>query len=315
MNEILTYPWKKVENVFFDIASNKTPSYKQSEIDASLSFLKQISFIDEDKNITDIGRSYYTHKFVLGDEEQSLGILSCTLKETKPIQIICQVLWGKSNITKGNIQNLLHVEKIINPSNNVNLGPFLSILNKCKIISYDKKSGLIKVIYNPQIENVSAKSLFIAPEKPFTNIMHLRNVLAECNDYICWLDKHFGPKGFEPLIESVDANKVEHIKILTGNSHIDERMKKDFKRFKEEMKSRGINTECRVILDKGIFHDIHDRWIISNDITYNVPPINSIYKGQFSEISITDKQPPFEEWWDSATELFSGWNLIQNSRK
>ncbi|AFV24996.1 hypothetical protein Mpsy_2795 [Methanolobus psychrophilus R15] len=299
--------------VFFDIASNKTLSYKQSELDASLSFLKSISFIDQDCNITDIGRAYYKEKFVLADEEQSLEILSRTLKKTKAVQMICQVMWGKTKVTKRNIQNLFHVEEIIAPSNNVDLGPFLSILNKCKVINYDKKSGFVKIHYNPQMEDISSKSLFIAPDKPFTNIMHLRKTLAECEEYIWWLDRHFGAKGFEPLIESVDANKVQDIKILCGNSHIDEKMKSDFKRFKEEMKSRGINTECRVILDKTTFHDIHDRWIISKSAIYNVPPINSIYKGQYAEIKTTDKKPPFEEWWKKATELLSGWSIIQNS--
>lgn len=315
MSQIPTHPWTKVEKVFFDIASNKSPSYKQSELDTSLAFLKHISFIDEKCNLTDIGKAYYTEKFVLSDEEKSLEILSCTLKETKPVQVICQLMWGKVNISKENIQNLLHVEKIISPSKKINLGPFLSILNKCSIISYSKQSGLIKILYNPQMDNISNKSLFISPEKPFTNVMHLRKILSDCEGYIWWLDRHFAAKGFEPLIESIDANKVQEIRILSGNSHVDENMKKDFKRFKEEMKRRGINTECRIILDKTIFHDIHDRWIISNNVTYNVPPINSIYKGQFSEINITDKQPPFEKWWISATELFSGWNKIQDARK
>ncbi|MDA0525798.1 hypothetical protein [Methanococcoides alaskense] len=315
MTQILTHPWTKVEKIFFDIASNKDLSYNQSELDTSLSFLKGIYFIDKNCNLTDIGKSYYTEKFVLADEDQAFETLSCALKKTKPVHMICQIMWGKTNISKDNILNLLHVEKILDSSKKVNLGSFLFILNKCNIISYDKKSGLIKILYNPLIENISTKSLFIAPEKPFTNVMHLRKILAECDGYIWWLDKHFGAKGFEPLVESVDANKVEHIKILTGNPHIDEKMKNDFKRFKEEMKNRGIDAECRVILDKGTFHDIHDRWIISKDLIYNVPPINSIYKGQFSEINITNKMPPFEKWWDSATELFSGWNHIQNSKK
>lgn len=315
MNQILISSWTKVEKIFFDLASNKTLSYKQSDLDASLSFLKYISFIDDDCNLSEIGRTYYTEKFVLADEEKSLEILYCALKETKSVQMICQIMWGKTKINKENILNLLYVEKVIDPSMKVDLGPFLSILNKCNIISYNKKSGLIKVLYNPQTENISAKSLFVAPGKPFTNIMHLRKILGDCDGYIWWLDKHFGSKGFEPLIEAVDANKVKDIKILAGNSNVNDQMKKDFKRFQTEMNDRGINVECRVLLDKNIFHNIHDRWIIANNVTYNVPPINSIYKGQYAEINITDKQPPFEKWWEVGTELVSGWNLIQNSKK
>lgn len=315
MTQILTYPWTKVEMVFFDIASNKTLPYKQSELDASVSFMKCISFIDGDCNLTEIGKAYYTEKFVLADEKQSLRILSCALKEIKPVQIICQIMWGKAKINKEHIQNLLYVEKMIDSSMKVDLGPFLSILNKCNIINYNKKTGLIKILYNPQMENISTKSLFIAPEKPFTNVMHLRKILAKCDGYIWWLDRHFEAKGFEPLIEAVDANKVKNVKILTGNSHANDKMRKDFKRFHGEMNGRGINVECRVILDKDISQDIHDRWIISNNAIFNVPPINTIFKGQYAEINITDKQPPFDEWWGTATELLSGWNLIQNSKK
>ena len=291
MTQILTHPWTKVEKIFFDVASNKELHYKHSEIDASLSFLKYISFIDKEYNLTDLGKSYYNEKFVLADEEEAVNILSCTLKETKPVQMICQILWGKNDITKENILNLLYVEKMINSSKKFNLGSFLFVLNKCSIISYDKKSGFIKVLYNPQMEDISAKSLFIAPEKPFTNVMHLRKILTKCNGYIWWLDKHFDSKGFEPLIESIDANKIDHIKILMGNTNVNQKMKKDFKRLNEEFNMRGIDIECRVILNKSNFHEIHDRWIITNDIVYNVPPINSIYRGQFCEINITDKIP------------------------
>jgi hypothetical protein len=36
-----------------------------------------------------------------------------------------------------------------------------------------------------------------------------------------------------------------------------------------------------------------------------MPPINTLLKGDYSEISETPQPPPFKEWWAVGTDLFS----------
>jgi hypothetical protein len=37
----------------------------------------------------------------------------------------------------------------------------------------------------------------VHPERPYSNVRNLREVLRACKDYIWWADPHFAKKGFE----------------------------------------------------------------------------------------------------------------------
>jgi hypothetical protein len=311
ISEIPLIPWPKIEKILFSIGKGyRTDSPRKSDIDKALIFLESILFIDGDRQLTESGKKYYSHIFILNDQNSGYAFLSEKLKELKSVQLVCQVLWGREGLTKENIINLFYMEGVVNPTDKINLGPFISLLNKCKILSYDKKNGFIKILYNP-INEGEIKSSFLTPDTPYTNIKLLRNHLGNCHSFIWWWDKHFSSKGFEPLSDVVDGNQLNEIKILLGKtSNVNKRMKNDFVRFKKEMEIRGIKTECRVIVDNNLYHDIHDRWIISKDIVLNLPPINSIYKGQYSEIKKTEQNPPFSDWWERGKDIIEDWGII-----
>jgi hypothetical protein len=67
------------------------------------------------------------------------------------------------------------------------------------------------------------------------------------------------------------------------------------------MKSLGIEAEWR-IMDSGAAK--HDRFVVERTRAWNMPPINTLLKGDFSQINETDP-PPFEEWWAAAKDLFA----------
>ncbi len=90
---------------------------------------------------------------------------------------------------------------------------------------------------------------------------------------------------------------------------------RDFKRFYKEMKNRGINAECRVICDKNLLGKIHARWILGKNLCYNIPPVNSIYKGQFDEFKQTNNIPPFDTWWAQAFDIVGDWSKIEPAIK
>lgn len=304
-------PWSKIEFVIFSLGGRDyKPLKSQTDIDKAVSFLKSISFIDENKQLTEVGKNYYYNSLVLNDKNTAYEFLSGKLIELKSVQLICQILWGRLNIKKENIANLLYIEGIISSKENINIGPFIGLLSKCKIISYNKKNGYIQILFNPRSEK-QVNTSFLSPDTPYTNIRSFRNILEKCDGFIWWFDKQFSLKGFEPLSDIADGTKINEIKMLMGKtSNVNEKMKNEFNRFKKEMEIRGIKIECRVIIDKTLFHDIHDRWIISENVTYNLPPINSIYKGQYSEIKITEQIPPFNNWWEKGLDIVEEWGKI-----
>ena len=81
------------------------------------------------------------------------------------------------------------------------------------------------------------------------------------------------------------------------------------------MTNRGIESSCRIIIDKKLIGKIHGRWILSKKICYNIPPINSIYMGQYDEIKPSNNRPPFDIWWKEGKDLIEDWNDIPINNK
>jgi hypothetical protein len=276
-------------------------------------FLTDLGFI-KNKELTDLGSEYFKYKFIFNDDDASNKILTNIIKEYDPTQAICQVLWGRPKLKRMNVYKLLVHQEYINSSyfKEDELGSFLMLLNKCDILKYNKKNNDINIIFNPRTG--SSKELvtrFLTPELAYSNLRNLWEVLRNCKNYIHWFDKHFSPKGIESLIDEADGTKINEIKILTGIGSTNlEKLRRDFIRFESEIKLRHINSEIRVIFDKNLLNDIHDRWIISQNDCYNVPPVNSIYMGQYSEIVKTSNRPPFNDWWDKGLDIVNNWNEL-----
>jgi hypothetical protein len=99
--------------------------------------------------------------------------------------------------------------------------------------------------------------------------------------FIWWADPHFGRKGLEPLVDEADTTKVNTIRILSGPDGANDRAGRDFRRFLDEMAALGIGAEWRVVPNQD--RDWHDRFIVTEGRAWNVPPINTVYHGRYSE--------------------------------
>lgn len=316
MTNIPPIPWQAIERILYSIGKG-TNNMDQEHIigkekfHATLSYLQNISFITENNELTENGKNFYTELFVCNDEN-AYSILADSLKKTEAVQLICQILWGRKNLTKNNIYNLLLVERMIDEKiREDELGSFLNILNKCKILKYRKNSGTMEILYNPKNNLEPPPTLFLSPDTPYSNIKALRETIRTCRKFIWWFDKHFSTKGLEPLSDELNGNIIDNIRLLSGIANINDKLRNDFQRFEKEMLKRGIKAELRVICNKESLNTIHDRWIISENICYNLPPINTIYQGQYAEIKPTKNIPPFENWWANSQNILLEWEEIK----
>lgn len=302
--------WKICEKLIVNILEGNPQSEENKK---EFEFLKEIGFLDENYTPTKICKDYYHKKYIENDEESAKNILSSILKNYKPVKVICEVLWGVNNLTKQNIYRLLVINNFVSTKN---ISGFIMLLNSCGIITYSKKTNKITINFNPRSKITFKPTLreeyIISPNTPYSNIKSLREIIRNCKKYLWWLDKHFSSKGLEPLADEVDGNKIKEIRILLSrNSNIDfTKLRKDFIRFKQEMQNRGINALCRVIIDKNIIKQIHGRWILSENFCYKIPPINSIFMGQYDEITMTRNTPPFEMWWKEGKDILEDWDEI-----
>ncbi|NIQ07192.1 MAG: hypothetical protein GWO20_16125, partial [Candidatus Korarchaeota archaeon] len=68
----------------------------------------------------------------------------------------------------------------------------------------------------------------------------------------------------------------------------------------------------RVLTNKSLLQEIHDRWILSETTSWNVPPLNSIFQNQAAEIHRSKGAIPFEDWWKQGKDILEEWNTIQS---
>lgn len=314
---ILLQPWKKCEQYFKGLVEGKElDCHKSGEL---RDFLKSIEFINDSMELEERGHNYYVKKFVENKEDEAKQILADSLTASEPVLLLCSVLWGNKNVTNQNIWRLFFLKKMIPKKTGIkDLGSYLMLLNSCGILKYNKRKSQIIVIHNPRrdFDRKVSKSV-ITPMTPYSNIRALEDCIRECKDYVYWFDKHFSAKGLELLSDELDANKIGELRILLGNNaNIKyKKLRRSFKRFSEEMKNRGIKAKCCIICDKKLMRQIHGRWLISKEICFKLPPVNSIYQGQFDEIVKTEELPPFTDWWKLAYDLIDDWQKIEPTIK
>lgn len=157
----------------------------------------------------------------------------------------------------------------------------------------------------------------INPDAPFSNKRQIERVIKNCDNYIFWVDKYFSKFGLEIIADGLtfNDNKVNDIRILTSDDKATEELRDIFKDFRKEMKNKGVNVEMKVIASKKDKSDIHDRWILTDGKTYNIPSPDVIARGQYSEIKNTSADVPFNQWWNNALDVISDWDKIINIKK
>jgi hypothetical protein len=156
------------------------------------------------------------------------------------------------------------------------------------------------LIVTQEIEEVS-----IRPDKPFTNLTQIYQLMGSLKGPVQLLDKDFGEDGFKFLLKLTPLH-VNKLQILSGKSRLDSNLKDVYKAFKEEIQRRGIHVEFRILNDVDAL-EIHDRYLIAQGIAYNTPPWNIIHKKLGDIRRIEDhwsKRVYFEKYWNRATDIF-----------
>jgi hypothetical protein len=133
----------------------------------------------------------------------------------------------------------------------------------------------------------------VEKDRPYSNVRHMRDTLRECRGSIAWVDPHFERRGLELLADVADGTVITDIKILSGGRP-ERRDVEEFKRFKQEMKTLGIEAEWRMVEKPDV--EFHNRFVVAPAKAWDVPPIAAIFTGKYSQISETTP-PPFDKWW------------------
>ena len=167
-----------------------------------------------------------------------------------------------------------------------------------------------------EMDRITGKQLLqlstqTSPDTKFSNVRMLRNRVELCNGDFYWVDKYFGIKDFEIIMDGTTDTNVETINILISKQKADEKMKSDFKPFKKEIeKNRNIQCTMKVMSHETL-NEIHDRYLIGSNITYNIVSGDVARRGLTGDI-LECSRPDIERWWSDSFDILLEWNKFQN---
>ena len=151
------------------------------------------------------------------------------------------------------------------------------------------------------------------PETPYANRKIIVDIIRDrCKDYIFWEDPYFTGRGFDFLHEGLEENtSIKEIKIIGGFKKVDKKLKDKFKHLQAELSEKGINAEFRILVS-----DMpHNRFLITKDIVFDIPSIETITRGNYSTLKEIKNKPPFMEWWAKGKDIIKDWNDISDQLK
>jgi len=159
----------------------------------------------------------------------------------------------------------------------------------------------------------------IRPDNPIENKRQFRLAIESCKGFIHWLDLYVGTEGLEFVVESCDKNNIKNIKILTSMHNneyqITDRLHNRFLEIQKELSRKGISMEMKLVSTKDAYdHVAHDRFILGENVKFNVPSFSTVVKGRLSEIKKTTIDVPFEGYWNNkdSLDLVRDWPKIRD---
>jgi hypothetical protein len=262
--------------------------------------LEALAFASFDNGayLTERGGAFYDDWHVYRNRQQALELIRAGLLEVPATAALMQGLHGRGPVAVEGALLMMARHGLAKDDELTTFRAFLQALNDAKIVAYSRKHQTVRILAPlPVLEEPDEPEpavRVVEPDRPFSNVRHLRETLRLCRKYIWWADPHFGRKGLEPLVDEADTTKVNAIRILSGPDGVNEGAVRDFRRFQEEMGALRIAAEWRVVPNQD--RDWHDRFIVTEGRAWNVPPINTVYQGRYSEIGQA-AMPPFDRWW------------------
>lgn len=252
--------------------------------------------------LTDAGRALFTLAWVKRDLPGAQQALGQALRQLTPIQVIEQELRGLGPVPEEGVLHLLRYHSAAPDGlTTQQMRPALRWLNTVGVLVYSTKNKTIRSLApDPDAAlagEVSAIAAMVSPRTPYRNVVRLRRILRQLRGCVWWVDPQFGARALEELAEELDPEHVSEVRILSGDAEsvLTDRSLKDFRRFQSELGNRGIGAEWRV--DPKSTRDWHDRWIADDRAEWNVPPVNTLFKNDYSEILPATERPPLDDWW------------------
>lgn len=138
----------------------------------------------------------------------------------------------------------------------------------------------------------------LSPDTTYTARSFLRRLLRRSRGTLWVVDPHLSRRVIEEVHEHL-GREVRSVKLLAERAEA-QALSSDVRRLAGEFASRQTTVEIRVLNKR----EVHDRFIASDEICFNVPPTNSFFEARPPIGQVLRATPiDFDALWRSAVDL------------
>ncbi len=150
----------------------------------------------------------------------------------------------------------------------------------------------------------TGRNVFMDPEKPFANIMKLRDaVFSNLSGEVKIVDKHFNSAAVENLYRLIETNvsNIKKIDILTSTSMFDSNFNDNYNDLKKELSASGTEVNLAIMSDSDSSEQ-HERFIFDDSQAYKIPPFNIINKKSehVTRIKLSEAKARFDKLYSNS---------------
>lgn len=161
----------------------------------------------------------------------------------------------------------------------------------------------IAAVTGAEFSNEVVSDAYLDPARPYSNELALKKIVRGLRGRVFWWEQHMDRKVLEVLIDTLDSTQVTELRLLSGPANISAKTKRAFERFVAEMTGQGVDCNWR-ILDASKARNLHARVLFDDDKTFELPPLNSLYRGTVDSIRTSGiPHDPFEQAWADPTAV------------
>jgi hypothetical protein len=159
------------------------------------------------------------------------------------------------------------------------------------------------VVDGPPLVPSKLTDTYLHPDRPFSNELAIRRVIRQLQGSVLWYEQHMDRKALEILTDDLRIDEIDEVHLLSGPANLSSKAKRAFERFSEELESRGVAADWRVLpADRA--RALHARVIADDTQTFEVPPLNSVLAGTVDSIRTSDMPlDAFRQAWSHGVPL------------
>ena len=139
--------------------------------------------------LTNEGHAFDDAANVYGDDAEAQRMLREAYLRMPVTQALMQGLHGRGAVPVDGALHLLSRHALANPQEPSKFRTMLSVLNAMDVVAYSVKLQTVRIVAPIPDEESPAPTLrVVEPDRPYSNIRHLRETLRQCREFI-WVGR------------------------------------------------------------------------------------------------------------------------------